>query len=951
MRLISLSIFLITCCLFAEVFYPTRSFSLFRVQFIARCTIKPLIFHAKLQLNVRKGKYKPDKKILARAKKIGEEFCRNRLNYFVEQGRDAISSFLSVDTSLVSGQSFRRCVGLQSINSAGAFVFRSLINHTLAKTISCSASRYPINISILVENGEICLNLSATVPPGTYQFNCSFEFGSGTTRFFTRTYSYQFVNNSQAHPWGLDGNPVSLARYAGDFNRVKAAHLLRKVGLGATKRELDMAEQMGLDAFVNKLVEDCNWSNSDSALRLLHPRAEQIRQLAQLPAVHFSGNNTFWETPESAPGSGERFKAHLRDTVDSLNNYLYFQFLNGSPLCASMWVILHNWFALKHDALDRNRYAGLTGDYVELIMQHLVGSFEDLVKKMHSNAHMLVWLDNRYNRRGFGNSNENYSREALELFTIKTNDLFAGNWETYIANYNENDVKHLTRAAVGYQEYFADYVNNTNPVAPYGKPYKFIPNAKPFCTGRQVVVVWGQAENQRGTVFGFPEHLFYSTTCTSVTSTREHRFGFNKSRWDRIGNAEEEMFRNGVVLFQGTDWEIRDQMFSHPLNINSFEKIFISESTNPSNPTFFGPSNGGNNGFIADNITHELLYRHRRIPGAGSSASRALAIQLLGYFIGPKAAKSPLLVADLAELIIQEEYRLGPVLKTLLKSEALFSYEHVDTIVKTPFEYALMLGRVLKIPQMYYHRFAQNWIVTLGHVNTISAVTGYPNLDMPSVFGVPVAGVQRNLSISDGRSFINPINTVMRRRLISQLQRNIFYLFTRGAFFGDQGRAPIEVLDAATNSMLFTVPFNQNDQFGDDGSVWSDVWYLAFGEQYPYHPQEFPWSKYSGNIFSHFDNLRNEFENIDDIDEVFEETLLRLGVPLNDRQKEIAKNFLTRLHPQESRPCWNNFVTTTVFVNGIPVTISADEAKRRFFDLKYLGLVYALLMTPEAWLK
>ncbi|MCS6894475.1 MAG: DUF1800 family protein, partial [Deltaproteobacteria bacterium] len=433
------------------------------------------------------------------------------------------------------------------------------------------------------------------------------------------------------------------------------------------------------------------------------------------------------------------------------------------------------------------------------------------------------------------------------------------------------------------------------------------------------------------------------------TLTSERRFGFNKALWDRTGTQEEEIFRNGVKLFQGTAWELRDDMVQNGLNINSFSHIFSSNNQGiPQNPSFWS----GGPHFIYDNVTSHLLLNHRRIPAAGSTASRALAIQLLGYFVGPKAARNPILVAELAEKIWEEGFNLKEPLKMLLKSEAIFSPEHVETVVKTPFEFALKIGRTLKIPQQYLYRLAQNWIVTTNFLNQISSWTGFDNLNMPSVFGVPIAGVQRNMGIFDGRAFISPVNTVLRRRRVSMLQRNIFQLYTRGAYLPNLSRQ-IQITDESSSGQITfpSVYFNQDDAFGDDGTWWSDISYLVFGEHYSYNPTNFPWQKYSGNIFYHYENLSNEFNNIDDIDEILNETLLRLGTPLSNTQKELARKYLTRLHPQEERPCWNNFVTTTVTINGVPVTMTALEAKRRYFDMKYIGMVYALLMTPDAWIK
>ncbi|MCB9232759.1 MAG: DUF1800 domain-containing protein [Bacteroidia bacterium] len=71
-----------------------------------------------------------------------------------------------------------------------------------------------------------------------------------------------------------------------------------------------------------------------------------------------------------------------------------------------------------------------------VVRQYGMGSFENLLLEVSKSPAMLIFLNNRQNRKA--HPNENFARELLELFTLGR------------GNYSENDVKEAARAFTGW---------------------------------------------------------------------------------------------------------------------------------------------------------------------------------------------------------------------------------------------------------------------------------------------------------------------------------------------------------------------------------------------------------------------------------------------------------------------------------------------------------------------
>src|SRR6185437_2332773 len=73
---------------------------------------------------------------------------------------------------------------------------------------------------------------------------------------------------------------------------------------------------------------------------------------------------------------------------------------------------------------------------IQLFRDQGIGNFETLLQKVTRDPAMLIWLDNRQNRKGA--TNENFAREVQELFTVG------------IGNYSEQDIQEAARGFTGH---------------------------------------------------------------------------------------------------------------------------------------------------------------------------------------------------------------------------------------------------------------------------------------------------------------------------------------------------------------------------------------------------------------------------------------------------------------------------------------------------------------------
>jgi uncharacterized protein (DUF1800 family) len=185
-----------------------------------------------------------------------------------------------------------------------------------------------------------------------------------------------------------------------DNVRSQIAHLLRRAGFGATEAEIDQYTQLGFAGAVDRLLnpEQVDDSATD---QLLAPLTTDLGDPKKIEAAKF-----WW-----------------------LNRMLYTQ----RPLQEKLTLFWHNHFATANSKVGNSV---LMQQQMQLFRSIGLGNFETLLQKVTRDPAMLIWLDNRLNRKGA--PNENYAREVQELFTVG------------IGNYTEQDIHEAARAFTGH---------------------------------------------------------------------------------------------------------------------------------------------------------------------------------------------------------------------------------------------------------------------------------------------------------------------------------------------------------------------------------------------------------------------------------------------------------------------------------------------------------------------
>jgi Protein of unknown function (DUF1800) len=114
---------------------------------------------------------------------------------------------------------------------------------------------------------------------------------------------------------------------------------------------------------------------------------------------------------------------------------------SDQQLVERMTYIWHDWFANSNEKVDSQQ---LMLDQNELFREMCLGSFHDLFSAVTTNPAMLVFLDGIYNENE--NSNENYAREMMELFSLGADR----------EAYTEQDVREMGRALTGWTAEWSD---------------------------------------------------------------------------------------------------------------------------------------------------------------------------------------------------------------------------------------------------------------------------------------------------------------------------------------------------------------------------------------------------------------------------------------------------------------------------------------------------------------
>lgn len=175
----------------------------------------------------------------------------------------------------------------------------------------------------------------------------------------------------------------------------RIAHLLRRAGFSANKKQVEDLQALTLEQIVDRLLHTEEPSPSPPIL------------------------------PEEDKKNGKtKLQLWWLNTMRHTSN----------PLLEQMTLFWHNHFT---SAFYKVRRESLMAKQNVLLRKHALGNFRQFVYEISTDPAMMVWLDCNTNVKK--SPNENYARELMELFTLG------------IGHYSEQDVKEVARALTGWK--------------------------------------------------------------------------------------------------------------------------------------------------------------------------------------------------------------------------------------------------------------------------------------------------------------------------------------------------------------------------------------------------------------------------------------------------------------------------------------------------------------------
>ncbi len=267
-----------------------------------------------------------------------------------------------------------------------------------------------------------------------------------------RHYSEQIINP----PVGPDANPTAnrsgnvtsgLNAYTGSWGNAEAAHLLRRVGFGVKKGDLDVYTAMTMSGAVDALLTVPTVTPALPALPYSPPSAPSGTPLNYYNATYadssgitlgadWTGTNlTFAST--SNDGSVE----YTRQT--SLSAWSWGICINDGTIIREKMV--NFWYHLIPVNFDDvrgmiNNSSTANHQYMKLLRDNALGNYNTLIRAIAKTPAMLVYLSNQYSTANA--PNENFGRELMELFML-------GKVPTQ--NYTEDDIKAAAKVLSGWR--------------------------------------------------------------------------------------------------------------------------------------------------------------------------------------------------------------------------------------------------------------------------------------------------------------------------------------------------------------------------------------------------------------------------------------------------------------------------------------------------------------------
>ncbi|MEO8068520.1 MAG: DUF1800 domain-containing protein [Flavobacteriales bacterium] len=193
-------------------------------------------------------------------------------------------------------------------------------------------------------------------------------------------------------------------------HRQRIKLLFGRAGMGISPAALDVRTKQPFQAIVDELFADsATWKPLETA--------QSVATLKQYRAMGEKGQRAF--------------RRDQRNNTGKLNKE-WMERLAGDEgvLREKMTLFWHGHFACRSPWGNSNQQLN------NVLRQHALGNFGDLLRGVSRSPAMLEFLNNQQNRRGA--PNENFAREVMELFTLGR------------GHYTETDIKEAARAFTGW---------------------------------------------------------------------------------------------------------------------------------------------------------------------------------------------------------------------------------------------------------------------------------------------------------------------------------------------------------------------------------------------------------------------------------------------------------------------------------------------------------------------
>ncbi len=190
--------------------------------------------------------------------------------------------------------------------------------------------------------------------------------------------------------------------------------------LGYSNKQSANIQKFGLDGFLEKSFD---YSYSKTIPVFLENAPKNLKEVRDLKRDI---------DKKDVSSKREKVKNELPINFEMKAWWLENIYQSEFPLREKMVGFWHNHFVSTFQKVKVNYWIY---QHNQLLREHAFGNFKVLTKKILKSNAMIMYLDNKDNKKS--KINENLSREFLELFTIG------------IGNYTENDIKEGAKALAG----------------------------------------------------------------------------------------------------------------------------------------------------------------------------------------------------------------------------------------------------------------------------------------------------------------------------------------------------------------------------------------------------------------------------------------------------------------------------------------------------------------------